>query len=312
MKEKPDIIVVGLQEYTPMPCSLIKVNNKRLNYYSKLIERAISLGTNKENYTQLMKDDYVGLALFIYVKDRFTGIIKNYEISKAGVGPFWIGNKVLCFVVTHLTPHNHNTQRRNQDFKSICERNLDQLTREVKSGKVLHGFEEGELNFLPTYKYQVGSKNEFDVSSKLPGWCDRIFYYWHHDGKEEDNEGFDVEEQSNNNNNNNQDLTGGKEPPIKLISYLSHPSYTLSDHKPVSAFFIISTLPSSHSFSSITTSFSPFKIDPNRKRKFLIGEIVSKILGFGWWLFGTYNGIKVFLLLVILEYWLYLVWINKF
>ncbi|RHZ44586.1 hypothetical protein Glove_718g25 [Diversispora epigaea] len=540
LEEKPDIIVVGLQEYTPMPYSLIKVNNKRLEHYSKLIERAISLGTNKESYTQLMKDYYVGLALFIYVKDRdFTGIINNYEISKAGVGPFWIGNKgglgvriilnknelllrndkgddsnlgnnsnsnnidinnndntvvdeeiVLCFVVTHLTPHDHNTQRRNQDFKNICERliftndnkeinlqpspppppqqqedeegevyneneeeeededdeliinniisresliedglistplitrnnprnknnsiynnnptynsnnnqklftiydsdylfffgdlnyriefaefdeprliiddafsnfpdfpgehfnnnnnnddnnnnndnnnnkninfsnhllnqhhhqlrNLDQLTREFKSGKVLHGFEEGELNFLPTYKYQVGSNNEFDISGKLPGWCDRIFYYWHRDVKEEDNEGVGVdeeEEQNNNNNNNNQDLSR-KEPPIKLISYLSHPSYTLSDHKPVSALFITSTLPSPHSssFTSTSTSFSPFKIDPNRKIKFLIGEIASKILGCGWWLFGTYHGIKVCLMLVIfgIGWWL----VNRF
>ncbi|CAG8535547.1 9175_t:CDS:1 [Acaulospora colombiana] len=448
---KPDIIALGFQEFIPLPHSLLATDTERLDHCANLIERTIFLNT-KESYTQLVKASYVGLVLFIYTRDRsITGLIQSYEISTAGVGLFWIGNKgglgarivlnqesvtdwreidgrnindenmsenelVLCFVVAHLAPHSHNTQRRNQDFRNICERliftnseqqyilrqeeeiivndeslsedgstntpliprnqfkdnqknnkmdslacckdreyftiydsdflfffgdlnyrieldeqlpqihrnalgnrnnislhstnhltvekllnllhenqhirlrNHDQLTREVKSGKVLNGFEEGELNFLPTYKFHRGSEHEFDAVKKIPGWCDRIFYFWHKEG----------------------DDNTKREVPIKLNYYISHPSYTLSDHKPVSAFFTIPTLssvplisPTSHdqldSFRVITekrprTFNSPFTVDRNIRTKFIIGEMAAKVSGSVWWVFGTRQGIEVCLM----------------
>ncbi|CAG8590173.1 15091_t:CDS:1 [Acaulospora morrowiae] len=449
--DKPDIIALGFQEFSPMPYSLISTDTERLESCANLIERTIFVNT-KESYTQLVKASYVGLALFIYTRDNsITRLIKNYEVSKAGVGPFWIGNKgglgarilinrekpmenlkdisgrapggelILSFVVAHLAPHNHNVQKRNHDFRSICERlvftngecqntlqeednviidresleegssytplmprsgskkdnqkdngldssyyrdqgystiydsdflfffgdlnyrielgesqssqtpgnilddsnnnssprsthqltigkllnllhdhqhhrvrSYDQLTKEVNSGKVLNGFEEGELNFLPTYKFHKGSEHEFDVSIRTPGWCDRIFYFWHKEGYN-DHVGVN---------------TKREEPPIKLNQYVSHPSYILSDHKPVSAFFTIPTLSpvSSTTFSSSPqnqldsfpmmietrprTFNSPFKIDKHLRAKFLIGEISAKTLGSLWWLFGTKRGIE--------------------
>lgn len=55
----------------------------------------------------------------------------------------------------------------------------DQLLCQMRTGKAFHdGWREGPINFLPTYKYDVGSVGMFDSSEKRrgPSWCDRILY----------------------------------------------------------------------------------------------------------------------------------------
>lgn len=60
----------------------------------------------------------------------------------------------------------------------------DQLRRVQRHKKAFHdGWREGPINFLPTYKYDVGSLCMFDSSEKLrpPSWCDRILFRTHRD-----------------------------------------------------------------------------------------------------------------------------------
>ena len=55
----------------------------------------------------------------------------------------------------------------------------DQLYSQMHSRKAFHdGWREGVIDFLPTYKYDVGSVGMFDSSEKQrgPSWCDRILY----------------------------------------------------------------------------------------------------------------------------------------
>ena len=163
----------------------------------------------------------------------------------------------FCFVNSHLAAHYEEVERRNQDYNEINNRLLftqckpfprmisdhdqiywfgdlnyrltsndsdsvkkciamkdfdsllavDQLTIELQKvhRKVFFGFTEGAIRFLPTYKYDVGC-DEWDSSEKNrpPAWTDRVLF------------------------------SGG---PTQLLSYSSHPSLRLSDHKPVSAVF---------------------------------------------------------------------------
>ncbi|KAK8169963.1 phosphatase family protein-like protein [Phyllosticta citrichinensis] len=55
----------------------------------------------------------------------------------------------------------------------------DELRQQQKAKKAFHdGWREGEINFLPTYKYDVGTVGVFDSSEKrrCPSWCDRILF----------------------------------------------------------------------------------------------------------------------------------------
>lgn len=58
-------------------------------------------------------------------------------------------------------------------------RPLDQLNIERREGRVFQGFEEGSLNFVPTYKYQPGTdyyEQRPEKKLRAPAWCDRILW----------------------------------------------------------------------------------------------------------------------------------------
>ncbi|KAJ2552210.1 Inositol-1,4,5-trisphosphate 5-phosphatase 1 [Coemansia sp. RSA 1836] len=53
----------------------------------------------------------------------------------------------------------------------------DQLSMQMASGKVFRGYQEAEIHFPPTYKFDDGT-NTYDTSEKMrvPSWTDRIMY----------------------------------------------------------------------------------------------------------------------------------------
>ncbi|OEU10210.1 DNase I-like protein [Fragilariopsis cylindrus CCMP1102] len=58
-------------------------------------------------------------------------------------------------------------------------RPLDQLNIERREGRSFQGFEEGALNFVPTYKYQPGTdiyEQRPEKKLRAPAWCDRILW----------------------------------------------------------------------------------------------------------------------------------------
>jgi len=65
----------------------------------------------------------------------------------------------------------------NGNFKDL--RINDQLNLERAAGRVFQGFEEEELTFKPTYKYQPGT-DHYDVRPdkkiRAPAWCDRVLW----------------------------------------------------------------------------------------------------------------------------------------
>eukprot|EP00794_Sanderia_malayensis_P015643 gene15643-17222_t len=53
----------------------------------------------------------------------------------------------------------------------------DQLQNLLSKGKIFQGFQETEIDFLPTYKFDVNTDN-YDTSAKkrIPSWTDRVLY----------------------------------------------------------------------------------------------------------------------------------------
>ncbi|XP_030316453.1 phosphatidylinositol 4,5-bisphosphate 5-phosphatase A [Calypte anna] len=101
----------------------------------------------------------------------------------------------------------------------------DQLNIAKSTWPVLSGFQEGPLNFPPTFKFDVGT-NKYDSSAKKrkPAWTDRILWKI-----KSPSAGLGA---------------GGRRPSRSILSvsqlcYCSHMEYTVSDHKPVAAIFAV-------------------------------------------------------------------------
>ncbi|CAK8672370.1 unnamed protein product [Clavelina lepadiformis] len=97
----------------------------------------------------------------------------------------------------------------------------DQLLCQLREGNVFKNFEEGEIKFRPTYKYNPGT-DVWDTSEKCraPAWCDRVLW------KE-----TAVLSRSTIKNSKKVPKT------MTLKEYRSHGALKISDHKPVSASF---------------------------------------------------------------------------
>uniref|UniRef100_K7DZU0 Uncharacterized protein n=1 Tax=Monodelphis domestica TaxID=13616 RepID=K7DZU0_MONDO len=91
------------------------------------------------------------------------------------------------------------------------------------SWPVLKGFQEGPLTFAPTFKFDVGT-NYYDTSAKKrkPAWTDRILWKIKAPGVGPSPSGRESHRVH-----------------VTQHSYRSHMEYTVSDHKPVAAVFVL-------------------------------------------------------------------------
>ncbi|XP_039602159.1 phosphatidylinositol 4,5-bisphosphate 5-phosphatase A-like [Polypterus senegalus] len=112
-----------------------------------------------------------------------------------------------------------------KDLSKLWE--SDQLNKAKKIEDIFAGFQEGVLNFPPTYKFDVGS-NVHDTSMKMrkPAWTDRILWRIknvttaHLQGRS----------------------PAGSNISVIQESYESHMQFQSSDHKPVSSVFMVKLL----------------------------------------------------------------------
>ena len=96
---------------------------------------------------------------------------------------------------------------RTEEWDALYEN--DQLHNEIECGRLLHGFQEMQPRFLPTFKVKRHVENPTYNEKRVPSWCDRILW---------------------------RSLEGHAKR-LRPIEFNSAENITTSDHKPVFATF---------------------------------------------------------------------------
>lgn len=270
LAKQTDFIAIGLQEVKAQPQNLI---NDAI--YEDSWTNSMRDVLAQSDYVKIHTVRLVGILLSVFSKKEHLTSIRNIETSytRTGLKGYW-GNKgavsirfnykgsSICFVNCHLTPHDHLIESRIADYNSIISSQTfqkekissildhdlvfwfgdlnfrlesssysakdiaslvsqndlkplleqDELNRTISSRKAFSNFSECKINFKPTYKF-IQNSQDYDLKRR-PAWTDRIIYRI-----------FDDSQQSSDKDQ------------VTCQQYQSHPHFTTSDHKPVSAHF---------------------------------------------------------------------------
>ncbi|KAF0881658.1 phosphatidylinositol 4,5-bisphosphate 5-phosphatase A isoform X1 [Crocuta crocuta] len=159
-------------------------------------------------------------------KDNFQTILSLQQFQGPGAHGildhdlvFWFGD--LNFRIESYDLHFVKFAIDSDQLHQLWEK--DQLNMAKNTWPILKGFQEGPLNFAPTFKFDVGT-NKYDTSAKKrkPAWTDRILWKVKAPGVGPSPSGRESHRLQ-----------------VTQHSYRSHMEYTVSDHKPVAAQFVL-------------------------------------------------------------------------
>lgn len=276
-KQWPDLYIIGLQEVKSQPQNIVLDYIMFEDPWTKAFRDVLKI----YDYVKISSQRLQGLVLNAFCLRKHLTRLRLIETqyTKTGYGGMW-GNKgavtirmnvygvSICIVNTHLTPHDHLLADRISDYNIIVTdhtftapdtskilyhdyifwigdlnfrldgedltavdidllvkknqlRDLlerDQLKMVMKNDQAFAELNEHTITFPPTYKYKFESQ-EFDLKRR-PSWTDRILYKV-----------------------NAVDIYDDVVLDAQQCTYKSYPSYSVSDHKPVTGEFDITVRP---------------------------------------------------------------------
>lgn len=180
------------------------------------------LAAHQENLQQRVEDYKSILDGTKYTIDKNTSSILTHDYS------FWFGD--LNFRLDSIEKHevlNIITKARTSGSEderkkaiSVLHKN-DQLTTVKIKRRAFADFNETLPEFLPTYKFQIGSKDVYDSDNRIPAWTDRILYRTFPEPYRLVDTNFS--------------------PKIEQLFYDALTETNSSDHKPITSMFKVST-----------------------------------------------------------------------
>ncbi|KAK5123748.1 hypothetical protein LTR85_002384 [Meristemomyces frigidus] len=190
----PDFIVLCLQEIAPIGQSFL--GGSLLTPYFARFMQAVADATSRQfgkesRYNAVISRNVGMTGVMVFAKHELVRFIKRTETAGVGVGVWEMGNKgavgvrlglsglgedrdeetLLSFVAAHLAPMEGAWQKRNEDWKSICQDLVFEPVVEAGHRRaVMEGRVEGEGESEPLLsatesKHSVGSM--FDPPSHL-------------------------------------------------------------------------------------------------------------------------------------------------
>ncbi|XP_075892934.1 inositol polyphosphate 5-phosphatase K-like isoform X3 [Nelusetta ayraudi] len=153
---------------------------------------------------------------------------------------FWLGD--LNFRIQDHDMHFIRSCIKNHDYSLLWSK--DQLTMMKKEEEILREFEEGPLEFPPTYKFDVNSENYdsrlqgswfgFNGKKRKPAWTDRILWRVRLEASPEEKDRKDDSQDPERTRQIEEEAH-----PLKVTQelYTSNMKYGVSDHKPVVSVF---------------------------------------------------------------------------
>ncbi|XP_019612329.2 phosphatidylinositol polyphosphate 5-phosphatase type IV isoform X2 [Rhinolophus sinicus] len=153
-----------------------------------------------------------GLALPKNVPDTCPYRSNSADVTTRFDGVFWFGDFNFRLSGGRVAVEAILKQDLGVSVPALLQ--LDQLTREMKKGSIFKGFQEPDIHFLPSYKFDIG-KDSYDTTSKqrTPSYTDRVMYRSRHRDD------------------------------ICPVKYSSCPGIKTSDHRPVYGLFRVKVRP---------------------------------------------------------------------
>ncbi|CAH8549682.1 unnamed protein product [Schistosoma mattheei] len=181
-----DVFAIGFEEIVDLTTSNIVAGSKpsaNQRDWGQFLQRHLNRDIDEQDsYLLITSVQLVGVCLFLFVRKRLAGSLRNIATSsvKTGLGGtagnkgavairFQLGATSICFVCSHFTAGQSAVRERNDDFQEICRRLSLPNGRNILS----HDY----VFWCGDFNYRINlSGNEVKRLTAQSSWLDLLRY----------------------------------------------------------------------------------------------------------------------------------------
>ncbi|XP_066565259.1 phosphatidylinositol 3,4,5-trisphosphate 5-phosphatase 1 isoform X2 [Amia ocellicauda] len=123
--------------------------------------------------------NYISILRFLNLGDKK---LNPFDITHRFTHLFWLGDLNYRIDMPSVEAENIVTKIKQQQYQELLSK--DQLTIEKKDSKVFLHYEEEEITFAPTYRFERETRERYAYTKakatgtkyNLPSWCDRVLW----------------------------------------------------------------------------------------------------------------------------------------